>query len=108
PSLRSSLIMVWVNPPNRVNYTVIMRVRNVHSRNLSEFDAAHLQNVQPPATVNVAEKSNSQAPIIREIRSEKTQHPNPRIPCWRIGDSLEFGFWILPTNRKFREAGLLA
>lgn len=31
--------MVWVNPPNRVNYTVIPRIRNVHSRKLSEFDA---------------------------------------------------------------------
>jgi len=24
--------MVWVNPPNRVNYTVIPRIRNVQSR----------------------------------------------------------------------------
>jgi hypothetical protein len=31
--------MVWVNPPNRVNYTVITHIRNVHSRKLSEFDA---------------------------------------------------------------------
>jgi hypothetical protein len=33
--------MVWVNPPNRVShYSVIRRIRNVHSRNLSGFDAA--------------------------------------------------------------------
>jgi len=31
--------MVWVNPPNRFNYIVIARLRNVHSRRLSEFDA---------------------------------------------------------------------
>jgi hypothetical protein len=30
------------------------------------FDATHRQNVQPTATVNVAEKSNFQAPIIKE------------------------------------------
>jgi hypothetical protein len=47
--------MVWVNPPNRVNYTVIRRVRNVDSRKLSEFDATHLKNVQLTATVKVAE-----------------------------------------------------
>jgi hypothetical protein len=47
--------MVWVNPPNRVNYTVITRLRNVHSRKLSEFDATHLQNVQPTTTIKVAE-----------------------------------------------------
>jgi hypothetical protein len=33
------------------------------------FDATHLQNVQPTATVNVAEKSNFQAPIIHQGKS---------------------------------------
>jgi hypothetical protein len=30
--------MVWVNPPNRFNYIVIARLRNIHSRKLSKFD----------------------------------------------------------------------
>jgi hypothetical protein len=55
--------MVWVNPPNRVNYTVINPVRNVHSRMLSEFDATRLQNVQPTASVKVAEISTANAQI---------------------------------------------
>ncbi len=40
--------MVWVNPPNRLNYTVINPVRNVHSRNLFEFDASRLQMFNRP------------------------------------------------------------
>jgi hypothetical protein len=40
--------MVWVNPPNRLNYTVINPVRNVHSRNLFEFDASRLQKFNRP------------------------------------------------------------
>ena len=51
--------MVWVNPPNRVNYTVIIPVRKVYSRTVSDFDASRLQNVQPTATAKVAKTSSS-------------------------------------------------
>ena len=53
--------MVWVNPPNRLNYTVINPVRNVHSRNLFEFDASRLQMFNQP----------------RPLRSRKFRDPIP-------------------------------
>ncbi|PYK27515.1 MAG: hypothetical protein DME59_04550 [Verrucomicrobia bacterium] len=72
--------MVWVNPPNRVNYTVIRRVRNVDSRNLSEFDATHPQNVQPTATIKLAEilTSKSQSPKKLQAHAHVPSLQTPR------------------------------
>jgi hypothetical protein len=71
------------------------------------FDATHLQNIQPTATVNVAEKSNSRASIIREssdLKSLNIQTHDALEVLW----NLDFGTRNFPTNRKFREAGLRA
>ena len=71
------------------------------------FDATHLQNVQPTATVNVAEKSNFQAPIIRESPMLKSLNIQTR-DALEILWNLDFGTRNFPTNRKFCEAGLRA
>jgi len=71
------------------------------------FDATHLQNVQPTATVNVAEKSNFQVPIIREspIGKASTFKPaNAVLVHWKF-----FGIWILElgiSRRIANSAGL--
>jgi len=64
--------MVWVNPPNRVNYTGISRVRNVHSRNLSEFDVTRLQNVQPRSHWTVSKRLN-----IAKLKTGRAGSPLP-------------------------------
>ena len=46
--------MVWVNPPNRFNYIVIVRLRNVHSRKLSKFDDPRSKMFNHRATIKVA------------------------------------------------------
>jgi len=74
------------------------------------FDARHLQNVQPTAAVNVAEKSNFQAPSSGKIQPEKIQRPNARtlLADWRF---FEFGFWNLEISRRIANSamhGLLA
>jgi hypothetical protein len=75
------------------------------------FDATHLQNVQPTATVNVAEKSNFQEPITRETQSRNELNTRTRelaVGALEILRNLNFGTWNFPTNRKFRGAALLA
>jgi len=44
--------MVWVNPPNRVNYTVIPRIRNVQSR--ESFRCSTLRVPKCSTTIAVA------------------------------------------------------
>ena len=73
------------------------------------FDATHLQNVQPTATVNVAEQVQFQAPIIKENpilkRLNIQTHERP-VGALEMLWILELG--ISPLDRKFREAGLRA
>jgi len=65
------------------------------------FDATHLQNVQPTATVNVAEKSNFQARIIGKSNLKRF-NVQAREHSWRIGDSLnlDFGTWKFPDESR--------
>ena len=56
------------------------------------FDATHLQNVQPAATVNVATNIQTREHSVGALEI-----------LW----NLDFGTWNSPTNRKFRKAGLL-
>jgi hypothetical protein len=75
------------------------------------FDATHLQNVQPTATVNVAEKSNFQEPITTETQSRNELNTRTRelaVGALEILWNLNVGTWNFPTNRKFRGAVLLA
>src|SRR6266446_4994653 len=74
------------------HYSFIRRIRNLHSRNLSEFDAIIIQNVQPNATLHVAENPSFklQTPVNHQIPISKTKRVTP---VWdlNIGTSLEFG-----------------
>ena len=54
------------------------------------FDATHLQNVQPTATVNVAEKSNFHSSNHQGKPDLKSFNIQTRDS---IGGSFEFGFW---------------
>jgi hypothetical protein len=75
------------------------------------FDATHLQNVQPTATVNVAQNSNFQEPITRETQSRNefnTQTRELAVGALEILWNLNFGTWNFPTNRKFCGIALLA
>ena len=68
-----------------------MRIRNLHSRNLSEFDGAITQNVQPSATLNVAEIPSSN--LQRNPRRRLTiQSASAR---FALEDWIFFGNWSL-------------
>jgi hypothetical protein len=75
------------------------------------FDATHLQNVQPTETVNVAEKSNFPSSNhqgksnLKRLNIQTREHP---VGALEIPWNLDFGTWNFPTNRKFRDVGLLA
>ncbi|HEY5767288.1 MAG TPA: hypothetical protein VIS53_05590 [Candidatus Udaeobacter sp.] len=55
------------------------------------FDATHLQNVQPTATVNIAEKSNFKLQSSWEVRSEKLNIQTRECP---VGALKILGNWI--------------
>src|SRR6266496_521805 len=85
PSLRSSLILVWVNPPNRVNYTVIRRVRNVRryaSPKCSTNRDGKRRGISPISSSNHQRKP--------DLKSLNIQTQEPLLVHWRC-----FGFWIL-------------
>ena len=65
PSLRSSLIWFGSIRRTEFHYNVIRRIRNVHRGKVSELDATHLQNVQPSATLTVAEIPSSKRGKVR-------------------------------------------
>jgi len=67
------------------------------------FDATHLQNVQPTATVNVAEKSNHQEES--DLKSINIPTGERRLGGLEILWNLDFRIWNFPTNGKFH-AGL--
>src|SRR5580765_2152979 len=98
PSLQSltALVahLVWVNPPNRVNYTVIRRVRNVRRhaspKCSTNRDGKRRGKVQFPSS-NHQGKSN-----LKRFNVQTREH------CWRIGDSLnlDFGTWKFPDESR--------
>jgi hypothetical protein len=66
------------------------------------FDATHIQNVQPTATVNVAEKSNFQAPITKE-NSTSTDSTSKRaniVAALEILWNLDFVTWNFPGESR--------
>jgi len=89
--------LVWVNPPNRVNYTVIRRVRNVRRyaspKCSTNRDCKRRGKVQFPSA-NHQGKS--------DLKGLNLQTRDALEILW----NLDFGTWNFPTNRKFREAGL--
>jgi hypothetical protein len=90
--------LVWVNPPNRVNYTVIKRVRNVR------------RYASPKCSTNRDSKRRGISPISSAYHQGKSDLKRLNIQTREqpVG-ALEI-LWNLnfTTNRKFREAGLLA
>jgi hypothetical protein len=95
--------LVWVNPPNRVKYTVITLVRNV--RRYASAKCSTNRDGKRRGTVQFPSSNHYGKSDLKSLNIQTREHP-----CWRIGDSLEFGFWNLefPDDRKFREAGLRA
>jgi hypothetical protein len=95
--------LVWVNPPNRVNYTVIRRVRNVR------------RYASPKCSTNRDSKRRGRNPISSsnhqgksELKRLNIQTREQPVGALEILWNLDFGTWNFPTNGKFREAGLRA
>jgi hypothetical protein len=89
--------MVWVNPPNRVNYTVISRVRNVRRhaslKCSTDRDSKRRGKVQFPNS-NHQGKTN-----LKRLNIQTREQPAGALEIlW----NLDFGTWNFPTNRKFR------
>jgi hypothetical protein len=95
--------LVWVNPPNRVNYTVIRRVRNVRRyaspKCSTKRDSKRRGKVQFPSSEHQGKSD------LKRFNIQTREHP---VGALEILWNLDFGTWNFPANRKFREAGLLA
>jgi hypothetical protein len=95
--------LVWVNPPNRVKYTVIRRVRNVRryaSPKCSTNRDSKRRGIGAISSSNHQGKSD-----LKRLNIQTREHA---VGALEILWNLDFGTWNFPTNRKFREAGLLA
>jgi hypothetical protein len=93
--------LVWVNPPNRVNYTVIGRVRNVR------------RYASPKCSTNRDSKRRGTSPISSsnhqgksDLKKLNIQTRERSVGALEILWNLDFGSWNFPTNCKFRGAGL--
>ena len=73
-------------------------------------DATHLQNVQPTATVNVADKVHFklESPEKSDLKRLNIQNQKQPVGELKMLWNLDFGTWNVPPNRKLREAGLRA
>jgi hypothetical protein len=95
--------LVWVNPPNRVKYTVIRRVRNVRRyaspKCSTNRDGKRRGKIQFPS-------SNHQGKS--DLKSLNIQTRERPVGALEILWNLDFGTWNFPANRKFRGAGLRA
>ena len=88
------------------HYSFITGIRNtsrnfIHSRNLSEFDASIIQNVQPSPTAKVP-RLKRQAPDKTQFTSyENAWHAASAFGIWGLEFiwRLEFATWDFPTKR---------
>jgi len=90
--------LVWVNPPNRVNYTVISRVRNVR-RYASPKCSTNRDSKR--RGVNPISSSNHQGKF--DLKSLNIQTREQPVGALEILWNLDFGTWNFPTNSKFCE-----
>jgi hypothetical protein len=92
--------MVWVNPPNRVNYTVISRVRNVrrYASPKCSTNRDHQGRGNSSFQIPIAKKAQTHAHVLN-------QHCHLRL---RLFENLEGGTWIFPSSDSFYSDALLA
>jgi len=89
--------MVWVNPPNRVNYTVIRCVRNV--RRYASPKCSTNREGKRRGKVQLS-SSNDQGKS--DLKSLNIQMRERSVGALEILWNLDFGTWNFPTNCKFR------
>jgi hypothetical protein len=91
--------MVWVNPPNRVNYTVIRRVRNVRRyaspKCSTNRDGKRRGKVQFPSS-NYQGKSN-----LKRLNIQIREHP---VGALEILWNSDFGTW---NSRRIANSAVL-
>ena len=100
-SLAALVAHLWFGSIRRtkLHYSFIRRIRNLHSRNISEFDAAHHTKCSTIRDTKRRGKSKFQTPNTGIFNS---QAPQQKVAIWNLlfRASLVLGIWCFLTKKR--------